>query len=156
MQSPSVLYVFLYLCYSPHMADHCLSNPNEPCPKRVMICYVVSFCLRHQLTPPYACGVFAYATHLEVLLTPPACATLRAWSFSLRAGRYDMTLAKHVHGGFGRCSNDSSHIFSVAGKVAWISTPHSRGSNMKSDRIAGGILNFARVLNLPSNTTSFT
>ena len=37
---------------------------------------------------------------------PPACATLHAWSFSLRAGRYDMTLTKHVHGGFGRCSGN--------------------------------------------------
>ena len=69
-----------------------------------MICYVVSFCLRLQLEPPYACGVWAYATHLEVLLTPPAYATLRAWSCSFRAGRYDMTLTKHVQGGFGRRS----------------------------------------------------
>ena len=69
-----------------------------------MICYVVSFCLRHLLTPPYARGVFAYATHLEALLTPPAYATLRSWSFRLRTGRYDMTLTKHAHGGFGRCS----------------------------------------------------
>ena len=89
--------------------------------------HIWRFCLRHQLTPPYACGVLAYATHLEVLLTTPAYATLRVWSFGLRdtfggfaydtslrhltrvefffrAGRSDMTLTKHVHGGFGRCS----------------------------------------------------
>ena len=92
---------------------------NEPCPKRVMICYVVSFCLRHQLAPPYACGVFAYATHLEVLLTPPASATLRAWSFS--SGRYDTTLTKYVHGGFGRCSNGYGTHCGVS--VFWTTIP---------------------------------
>ena len=42
----------------------------EPRPKCVMICYGVSVCLHHWLTPPYAHGVFPYATHVEAL-TPP-------------------------------------------------------------------------------------
>ena len=54
--------------------------------------YASATSLRHQLTPPCAFGVFAYATHLEVLITPAAYATLRAWSCYLRAGGYDMTL----------------------------------------------------------------
>ena len=69
-----------------------------------MICYVVSFCLCHWLTPPYARGDFPYAACVEVLLTPPAYATLRAWSSFLRTGRYDTSLTKHVQGGFGRRS----------------------------------------------------
>ena len=87
---------------------------TEPCPKRVMTCYVVSFCLCHQLTPPFAAGVLSYAAHVEVLLTPPAYATLRALSFGLRTGPYETTLTKHVHGGFGRCSTGHCDLSQVA------------------------------------------
>ena len=69
-----------------------------------MICYVVSCCLRPWLTPPYTRGVFRCATHVEVLLTPAAYATLRAWSLFLRTGRYDTILTKPVHAGLGRRS----------------------------------------------------
>ena len=60
----------------------------QPRPKLVMFCCVV-FCLCHQLTPPYARGVFPYATHVEVLHTPPASAILRPWCFAY--AEVDMT-----------------------------------------------------------------
>ena len=60
---------------------------SEPCPKRVMIRHDLKFCFCHQLTPPDARGVFAYATRAQVLLAPPyaqgVCAYAKGNSYLL-------------------------------------------------------------------------
>lgn len=49
-----------------------LSKGFEQCPKRVMMYYVLSCCLRHSLRKRYTTHVLASATNVEVLPTPLA------------------------------------------------------------------------------------
>ena len=61
-----------------------LKTTIEPCPERIMSCYVAWFCLRHQLPPAWSfclddtCGGVAYATSLRHLTRVEALLTRKS------------------------------------------------------------------------------